>query len=160
MKTSPDLSRLPDWRLRFDALITDRLRAPFAWGSNDCVLFAADNVLAITGVDLADGFRAHTNARGAAKALRRHGGLAALVERALGPSCHATAATQGDVVMVLMGAGMGDGVGDGMGEASDTGFATRSALGVCLNPQSAIGPGVDGLLQIPMARALCAWKVG
>ena len=144
MKTSPDLSRLPNWRLRFDALITDRLRAPFAWGSNDCVLFAADNVLALTGEDLALGLRTHTNALGAARALRRLGGLAALVERALGPSCHAAGATQGDVVMVVMGRGR----------------STRSALGVCLNPQSTIGPGVDGLLQIPMARALCAWKVG
>ena len=142
------MKRLPDWRLRFDALITDRLRAPFAWGSNDCVLFAADNVLALTGEDLALGLRTHTNALGAARALRRLGGLAALVERALGPSCHAAGATQGDVVMVLMGDGR------------DTGCATRSALGVCLNPQSAIGPGVDGLRQIPMARALCAWKVG
>ena len=138
------MTRLPDWRLRFDALITERLRVSFAWGSNDCVLFAADNVLALTGEDLALGLRTHNNALGAARALRRHGGLAALVERALGPSCHATAATQGDVVMVVMGRGR----------------STRSALGVCLNAESAIGPTANGLVQIAMARALCAWRVG
>ena len=148
------MTRLPDWRLRFDALVTERMCAPFAWGSNDCVLFAADNVLALTGVDLAQGLRGHTNALGAARYLRRHGGLAALVERALGPACHAAGATQGDVVMVLMVLMVLKGDGSG------TGCATRSALGVCLNPQTAIGPGVDGLLQIPMARALCAWRVG
>ena len=138
------MTRLPDWRLRFDALVMDRLHAPFSWGSNDCVLFAADNVLALTGEDLAFGLRTHTNALSAARALRRLGGLAALVERALGPSCHAIAATQGDVVMVVMGRGR----------------STRSALGVCLNAESAIGPTADGLAQMPMARALCAWRVG
>ena len=134
------LRRLSDWRLRFDALITARLRAPFAWGTNDCALFAADNVLALTGIDPARGMRGHTSARQAARTLRRRGDLATLVGGALGASCGPGAAVQGDVVMVPMGG--------------------RLALGVCLNAESAVGPGAYGLLQTSMANAVCAWRVG
>ncbi len=138
------LSRLTDWRLRFDALITERLRAPFAWGSNDCALFAADNVLALTGVDPAFGLRSHASARQAARSLRQHGGLAALVDLHLGSSCNAAQAVQGDVVMVPM----------------NTESGGRLALGVCLSAEFAAGPGAFGLLQTSMANAVCAWRVG
>ena len=132
--------RLPDWRLRFDALITERLHAPFAWGTNDCALFAADNVLALTGVDPAFGMRGRTSARQAARTMRQRGDLATLVDLNLGASCAPGSAVQGDVVMVPMGG--------------------RLALGVCLNAESAVGPGARGLLQTSMANAVCAWKVG
>ena len=134
------LRRLPDWRLRFDALITERLRAPFAWGTNDCALFAADNVLALTGIDPAWGMRGHTSARQAARTLRQLGDLATLVDLNLGASCAPYGAVQGDVVMVPMGG--------------------RLALGVYLNAESAVGPGAYGLLQTSMANAVCAWRVG
>ena len=134
------LVRLPDWRLRFDALITERLHTPFAWGRNDCALFAADNVLALTGVDPAFGLRGHASARQAARTLRQRGDLATLVDLHLGPSCSPALATQGDVMMVPMGG--------------------RLALGVCLSCDYAAGPGAIGLLQTSMANAVCAWKVG
>lgn len=100
--TQGTLVRLPDWRLRFDALIAERLRAPFAWGTNDCALFAADNVRALTGFDPAFGLRAHRSARQAARTLRRRGDLATLVDLHVGPSCAPGLAVQGDVVMVPM----------------------------------------------------------
>ncbi len=136
--------RLPDWRLRFDALITERLRAPFAWGTNDCALFAADNVLALTGIDPAIGMRGHRSARQAARTLRQRGDLATLVDLNLGAACAPGAAVQGDVVMVPM----------------NTESGGRLALGVCLNAESAVGPGAYGLLQTSMANAVCAWRVG
>ncbi len=34
-----------------------RARAAFVWGKSDCALFAADGILAVTGVDIADDFR-------------------------------------------------------------------------------------------------------
>ncbi len=138
------LVRLPNWRLRFDALITERLRAPFAWGTNDCALFAADSVLALTGFDPALKLRTHRSARQAARTLRRRGDLATLVDLHLGPSCAASLAVQGDVVMVPM----------------NTEWGGRLALGVCLSCDYAAGPGATGLLQTSMANAVCAWKVG
>ena len=35
----------------------ERAKTPFAWGANDCALFAADGIKAITGVDIASDFR-------------------------------------------------------------------------------------------------------
>jgi hypothetical protein len=52
-----EVERLPDWPERLAALVEARRHAPFAWGSNDCLLFAADAVLACTGVDPAAAWR-------------------------------------------------------------------------------------------------------
>jgi hypothetical protein len=41
----------------FTAFLKQAKSTPFKWGSNDCCLFAANAVLAITGTDLADDFR-------------------------------------------------------------------------------------------------------
>ena len=50
-------TKLPDWEQRLHAFIDGRKTSPFAWGSNDCCLWAADAVLAMTGIDIADKFR-------------------------------------------------------------------------------------------------------
>jgi hypothetical protein len=44
---------------------------PFAWGTNDCALFAADAVQAITGLDIADDFRGRYSDEAGAFALIR-----------------------------------------------------------------------------------------
>lgn len=68
------LERYPDWSQRVAALIRDRARRPFAWGVNDCAIFAADAVLAATGQDLALTFRGrYRSRRGAGHVLRAHG---------------------------------------------------------------------------------------
>jgi len=41
----------------FDDFLLARVTMEFAWGTNDCALFAADAVEAITGVDIAEDFR-------------------------------------------------------------------------------------------------------
>lgn len=43
--------RVEGWERRLMALIEERRRAPFAWGTNDCISFASDAVMAITGID-------------------------------------------------------------------------------------------------------------
>lgn len=50
-------SRLPDWRPRLAAYMQRVARLPFRPGRNDCALFAAGAVEAMTGVDLAAGWR-------------------------------------------------------------------------------------------------------
>lgn len=46
-----------DWRARLDALVAERMHAPFTWGANDCCMFAADAALAVSGFDFAKPFR-------------------------------------------------------------------------------------------------------
>jgi hypothetical protein len=52
------LKRQKHWDTRaFHKFLVARARAPFKWGANDCALFAADGIQAITGVDIAADFR-------------------------------------------------------------------------------------------------------
>jgi hypothetical protein len=126
--------------MRLDALVHARTSRPFAWGVQDCALWAADCVLAITGTDLAADLRAHRTARQALRTIRDHGGLFAIATRALGPATGVHNATEGDVLLVGMG--------------------KRVALGVLLPGQMVVGPGITGLCAAPLSDALCGWRVG
>lgn len=55
-----DTKHLPrhiDWPQRLAAALEERRETPYAWGTNDCAIFAADMVQAVTGHDLAGPFR-------------------------------------------------------------------------------------------------------
>ncbi len=68
------LERRPEWRIALHEVIEAHRRLPFAWGQHDCALFAADCVRAMTGLDLATGFRgSYSTAVGATKTLKRAG---------------------------------------------------------------------------------------
>lgn len=52
------MTRKQHWATRaFHAFLSSRRDTPFAWGTNDCALFAADAIEAITGTDIASDFR-------------------------------------------------------------------------------------------------------
>lgn len=51
------MQRLPDWRARLCAYVTEIAREPFRAGRHDCALFAAGAVAAITGQDPAAAYR-------------------------------------------------------------------------------------------------------
>ncbi len=51
------IARVSDWPAQLHIVSTAALRKPYRWGDHDCCLFAADCVLAMTGVDLAEDFR-------------------------------------------------------------------------------------------------------
>ena len=64
------MRRSPFWLTQeLDAFLRDHANAPFAWGINDCSLFAANAIQAITGVDIADDFRGKYSDEGSAFAL-------------------------------------------------------------------------------------------
>jgi hypothetical protein len=131
--------RYQDWQIRFEAFIAQRRAAPFAWGQNDCALFAADCVRAITGQDPAPpGLRLHKTKKQALRALERHGGLHSIATRALGQPVPASQAGVGDVVLVKVG--------------------RRDALAVC-NGGTAFGPSARGLVAVGMDTATLAWRV-
>lgn len=129
------IARLPNWPERMRALIAQRLHAPFQWGVNDCALFAADAVLAQTGIDFAEDLRG-LNARQAMRALRAHGGLSALATRALGEP--GIEARPGDIVLI-----------ENCG---------RALLAV-FNGRLALAPGATGLVGMPPTSARAVWRV-
>jgi hypothetical protein len=66
------LKRTKSWDTReLHEFLLARSKQPFAWGVNDCALFAADAVLAMTGVDIADDFRGKYHDEAGAWALVR-----------------------------------------------------------------------------------------
>lgn len=133
-------ARLQDWRTQFGALVQSRARTPFAWGRNDCALWAADCVWAITGADPAADLRgAYSTEFGAARVLLQRGGLAQIATDALGPPIAPLLATVGDVVLVRTAQG--------------------DALAVC-NGDHLLGPTSNGLAVYSLADGLQAWRVG
>lgn len=52
------LTRLENWDTgALHEFLIERAERPFTWGENDCALFVADAILAMTGVDIAADFR-------------------------------------------------------------------------------------------------------
>ncbi len=141
------LQRLHDWPLRLEAFVQQRAYQPFAWGVQDCALFAADAVQALTGVDVAPPhLRCHRHARAALRSMRAHGGLQAIAQAALGTPIAPALATVGDVLLV---------------NSNNLAFAHpgRPMLALC-NGGTALATGQRGLVSVSLHRATHAWRVG
>jgi len=71
------LTRLPTWRARFAAEMDRQRRKAFAWGRQDCALGLVTGAIeAITGVDLARGYRGKYRGQAAALRILRNAGCA------------------------------------------------------------------------------------
>ena len=138
-------SRRPDWPEQLDAVISAARNQPFAWGTHDCVTFAAACIRAMTGVDPLAGLPVWANRRQAAQALgtAAGGGLQAAVTRAMAPlgwpSIHPVWAGRGDLVIALECKGR---------------FAA-----ICTGRHLA-APGPAGLAIVPIGHVSAAWRVG
>lgn len=130
--------RVRDWEQHLSAFVAERMQMPFEWGRNDCCLFAADAVKAMTGTDHAAGLRVHTSALEAVRLVEQRGGLRQIATAALGESVSPLMATVGDVVLL---------VNEG-----------RELLAVC-NGGTVLAPGEQGMVALGMDAALAAWKV-
>lgn len=140
MTHDPMHTQVDEARVRFDALIAQRQRAPFAWGQHDCCLFAADAVLALTGSDPAAAWRgAYSDAAGAARLLAELGGVRAIAA-AHGREIRPLAARLGDVGVLEH---------DG-----------RDLLAVCAGDVWLAPAAGQGLTAAPLDAALAAWRVG
>ncbi len=134
------MTRRKDWPSRFAALVEEARLRPFEWGVHDCCLWAADSVLALTGVDHALGLRGtYADALAARRVLDALGGYAGAAALA-GPEIAPALAGAGDVGLVASGAE--DGV----------------SLGVCTGIEW-LCVGDAGLLRFPLASAQRAWRV-
>ena len=127
------------WQLEFERFVAARQAMPFAWGSNDCATFAADCVLAITGVDVAlPALRTHSTELQAARLLKKHGGVAGIATAALGAPVPVLTAQIGDVVLA-------DAAGHDM-------------LAIC-NGSTLMAPGPNGLVHLGLDQARQCWRV-
>src|SRR5690348_10475155 len=107
------LKKHEHWQTRhFHAFLMERCDQPFAWGTNDCALFAADAILANTGTDIAAEFRGlYTTERGAFEAIWKVTGGSTVADAAaycaskhgLVEHEHPLMAKRGDLVVVENG---------------------------------------------------------
>lgn len=140
------LTRYERWPQLLADYLAGRANEPFAWGQNDCVLFALDGVLAITGLDAASDIRGrYSTALGAAKRMKTLYGEAALSLAATNFALHwggkeivTSMAGRGDLILYLSDA--------------------RASLGLCTGRHFA-GAGETGTVSIPMKFAERAWRV-
>jgi len=134
------LKRVDDWPRILNALLARAARDSFEWGRFDCVLFAADTVKALTGVDLAADFRGrYSTALEARRLIDRLGGdLEEIVNERL-PMQYKAFAGRGDIALIQSDAG--------------------PALGVVTGLQCAI-PTKTGLALFDVSTAWRAWRVG
>jgi hypothetical protein len=143
--------RLDGWETRLIDLIAARRTTPFAYGAQDCALWPADAVLALTGRDMAAPYRGtYDDARGALRLIVEHGGLAALCEAMLDRAGilwqrldNIRFAQRGDIVILAV-------AGDETG---------RDAGGVVWL-HHVYTPGPRGLDRFPLVSALRGWRIG
>lgn len=146
--TMPALVRLPDWPERLARYLACRGMVPFAWGLNDCAMFAADCVLELTGVDVAADLRgSYVDHEGADAIQARHGGLRALVAARLPAYLSPLQAHRGDVVCVEVDDPLDD-------------ERTRAMLGIVAGNGYYAAPGLRGVLYRPLAEVRDAYAVG
>ena len=132
--------RLKGWEQRLYALTVDAIGCPHAWGQHDCVTFAADAVREITGRDPMGDLRGtYDTPLSAARVMKQAGAdnlgdLAGLHLPEVAPS----EARRGDVIL----------------SGGDMEF-----LAVCVG-RTAVAPSERGMIHVPMAQAMRAFRVG
>ena len=136
------LKKHPHWHTRtFDSFLRERAKMPFAWGQNDCALFAADAILANTGTDVATDFRGkYTTQLGALRTIQQVTGGTSVADAAaycankhgLVEHTHPLMAKRGDLVIIENAGNLIAGV-------------------VHLNGYHAISVSETGLVRLPVA---------
>ncbi len=138
-----EIKRLPDWPERLARKIDASRNQPFVWGENDCCLFAADCIRAITGVDLAKPYRIYTSQAQALRMLHKRGGVVGIADTVAAkyniPEIQPLTAQRGDVC--LFDIGRGDTLGIVAGE-------------------HIFAPGAIGLIGFPILQAVRTWRIG
>jgi hypothetical protein len=143
------LKRLNTWTTALHTFFMGEANLPFAWGSNDCCLFAANAVEAITGTDLADDFRGKYRDEASAFALINSvsGGSTVAdaaahcaAKHGLTEYTHPLMAKRGDLVVISNGGNLIAGV-------------------VHLNGRDVISTSGTGLVRLPITAVVRSWSV-
>lgn len=136
-------ARPEDWPERLAAFVEERRNVPFAWGTQDCLMFAADAVLMLRGVDVMAQYRgAYATEAEGDSLLERDGGMEAILAAAAQAAGLAERAPKlarrGDLVLVRHG------------NLLMAGIVTGTAVAVT---------GSDGLAFVPTRMIVRAWVV-
>jgi hypothetical protein len=134
------LQRIEGWEQRLFDFTRASMSTPYAWGTNDCIIFAAGCVEAITGTDLAKEHRGtYTDENGAARIIARAGAgsLGEFVGLYL-PEKPLSLVQRGDIVIA---------------EGPDGDFAAVCQGATC------VGPSRRGLVHVKILQAKQAFKV-
>lgn len=127
------------------ALVVKRAAEPFAWGTSDCAMWAFDAVHALTGTDPAADLRGtYSTALRALRLVEAEGGWPAICARRIGEPVALDMLRTGDVVQI-----------DPQHCADD--MAHLGSLGVFWRGH-VVCQGDTGLVQLPRAVALAAWR--
>ncbi len=97
------IARVSNWPMELSLFLRERRHTPFAWGTNDCLMFAADLVLRLTGQDLAAAWRGTYDTEEQANALlAEHGGVQGFLTQAFGFNGHRQLGTaqRGDIMLI------------------------------------------------------------
>ena len=134
--------RREDWPERLAALVEERRNTPFAWGTQDCVMFAADAVEAMTAADPLESYRGAYDTEAEADAILDGNGLGGFLAGVLGEfGAHAVrpeVAQRGDWCLVTVG--------------------NQTLAGVHVGTRVAV-PGDAGLHFLPLSRITRAWAI-
>lgn len=131
------VQRFRDWQSRIAAFVQSRERAPFAWGDHDCALFVCDAIKEISGHDPASDVRGYKNERGAARVVKKLGGMRTIGASRFGMEIHPMQAQVGDVGLIEI---------DG-----------RESFALC-GGAVWLAPGLNGLERLGINVAVMAWR--
>ena len=96
------LRKVHDWQARLAEVFTERASDAFEWGRNDCALFAADCIEAMTGLDPAAEYRGtYDDERGALRIVV-DGSMEELADRWFPRLPSVASASVGDVGLVMV----------------------------------------------------------
>lgn len=141
MRPTPSTRRREDWPERLSDVVEARRSAPFDWGSNCCVGFAREAVLAMTGTDPLAGLAWSSEAEAEAL-LQQLGGLQAAAEQQLAAigavPCPPGLLQRGDVVLMMLG--------------------NQPTVGIWLGDCCA-APRADSLAFVPRPEIIAAWAI-
>lgn len=133
--------RLDNWQRLFAEYLSDKTSEPFEWGKNDCILFGAGAVEAITGVNFYNQYLGYKSEAEAYEIIENNGGIEGLISKHLGAfDTNYLAARRGDLVMFMLPYKT-IGVVDNSGEKI-----------ACLTEK--------GMARIPLNKAKKIWRVG
>jgi hypothetical protein len=129
--------RIENWESALYEFVESRRNMPFEWGKNDCALFAADAVLAMSGRDFATEYRGKYDTETKAKKILVKEGLENLVDKNLLRYDNIKMTSRGSVILYE--------------------HEVRG-LGICIGSEF-VAPGQDGILFFPMDLCLISWRV-
>jgi hypothetical protein len=147
------MKRKEDWPELLDISIREKSALPFAWGTNDCILFSCSVIQAMTGVDPAANLRGtYNNAFGAYAAIATTGATT------LSGMVSTLAAEQGMKEIPHKMAQRGDLVCFEQPSTNPAFDVVFGIVGHC--GRDAVCVSDEGLKRISVLKAFKAWRVG